>query len=153
MPYTKIYIFKANFHFDLMQASLCLHNALQCFSLKYTLCLSPISQIEQLKMHYSSSGGQANICLYNLGAVHFVYFYWKAMVREAKQQQKSVSVWFLSKWPWPPRPCVFGLLKGKFKKPFYLPTKVPQSVWILIILPICPCKMSKTKFLIIFGIR
>ena len=45
---------------------------------------------------------------------------------------------------------------GTFLKPYFIWTKVPQSFWILVILPYFPWKMSKPKqkkYLIIFGIR
>ena len=57
--------------------------------------------------------------------------------------KKSASVWNFSKQPWPP-PL------------YFIWTKVPQSVWIFVILPHFPWKMSKPnqkKYLIIFGIR
>ena len=72
-------------------------------------------------------------------------------------KKKSASIWNSSKRPWPPPPpCTFGTLWGTFLKPYFIWTKVPQSVWILAILPPFPWKMSKPKqkkYLIIFGIR
>ena len=44
-----------------------------------------------------------------------------------------------------PPPCVFEILWGTFLKPYFLPIKVPQSVWIFVILPHFPWIMSKPK--------
>ena len=58
-------------------------------------------------------------------------------------KKKSVYIWIFSK---PPGPLYFWNASGNFKKKTYFTwTKVPQSVWILVILPDIPWKMSNQK--------
>ena len=79
--------------------------------------------------------------------MHSIVFYillQNTITKGSHPEKKSAYVWMFSKRPWPP-PCIFGTLWGTFLKPCFSWTKVPQSVWILVILPHLPWKMCKSK--------
>ena len=66
-------------------------------------------------------------------------------IGKPSEEKKSAYVWIFSKRLWPPPRCIFGTLWGTFLKPYFIWTKVPQSVWILVIHPHFPWKMSNPK--------
>ena len=64
-------------------------------------------------------------------------------IREAIQKNNLLTFGFFPNGLDPP--CIFGTLRGTFLKPYFSRTKVPQSVWILVIQPNFPWKMSNPK--------
>ena len=50
-------------------------------------------------------------------------------------KKKSASVWFFSISPWTPPPLFLESFEELFSKPDFIRTKVPQSVWTLVIPP------------------